>query len=299
MPVITAIVPTFNDQHFVERCLCSVIDQANDDVQILIVDRGSTDQTRQIIEFYKPEVDAVIDAPGTTMGAAINRALLHAEGRFITVLRGDCLLLAGAMRTVRNHLADHPQTRWLASSNLRIDEDDHMLGDVRPVLPENLAAYLKHNSGLIPPAGVFWRKALADEVGLFDSNLDNAYDYDFFCRLIMADNQPTLIGKTLAAVREYEITEPALALDITEQYVHVSRKYGAYLPMTERFALWNNCDLRQRIITLARAQTQGADAPSYLACKLATHPWWISDHHLWEALFKQHDQQHTSQKDAA
>lgn len=287
MPVITAIVPTFNDQNFIERCLCSVIDQAIDDVQIIVVERGSSDQTQDIVNLYQDEVDQVIDAPGTTLGAAVNRALLHADGRFVTVLRGDCLLMPGAMETIRQHLVKHPQTNWIASTNLRIDIDDQLRGHVRPILPDSLAAYLKHNSGLIPPAGIFWRKALADEIGLFDSDLDDAFDYDFFCRLLMADHQPALIGKTLAAVREYEITDPLAALDTAEQYVHVSRKYAAYLPMTERMALWNNCDLRQRILTLARAEMQGNHAKSFLAWKLVTHPWWISDHHLWEALFKQ------------
>lgn len=288
MPVITAIVPTFNDQNFIERCLCSVIDQAIDDVQIIVVDRGSSDQNRQIINIYKSEVDQIIDAPGTTLGAAVNRAMLHAEGRYITVLRGDCLLMPGAMETVRQHLANHPQTHWLASTNLRIDIDDRLRGDVRPILPQNLAAYLKHNSGLIPPAGVFWRKALADEIGVFDNDLDDAFDYDFFCRLLLADHQPILLGKTLAAVREYEITEPMSALETAEQYIHVSRKFAAYLPVTERYALWNNCDLRQRIITLARAELQGEHATSFLAWNLLTHPWWIGDHHLWEAMFKHH-----------
>jgi hypothetical protein len=89
-------------------------------------------------------------------------------------------------------------------------------------------------------------------------------------------------------------------LDRAEQYIHVSRKFAAYLPMTERYALWNNCDLRQRIITLARAEMQGKNAPSYLAWKLFTHPWWIRDHHLWEAMFKQHaSEQKPLDKDAA
>ena len=289
MPVITAIVPTFNDQNFIERCLCSVIDQAVDDVQIIVVDRGSSDQTQAITQLYKNEVDQVIDAPGTTLGTAVNRAMLHAEGRYVTVLRGDCLMMPGAMEVVRKHITEQPQTRWLASTNLRIDVDDHLRGEARPALPANLTAYLKHNSGLIPPAGVFWRKALADEIGVFDNDLDDAFDYDFFCRLLLADHQPTLIGKTLAAVREYEITEPLAALDIAEQYVHVSRKYAAYLPMTQRMALWNNCDLRQRILTLARAEMQGSKAPSYMAWKLFTHPWWVSDHHVWEAMFKHYE----------
>ncbi|MFG0248312.1 MAG: glycosyltransferase [Phycisphaeraceae bacterium JB051] len=287
MPVITAIVPTFNDENFIERCLCSVIDQNLDDVQIIVVERGSFDKTRDLVDFYKSEVDQIIDAPGTTLGTAINRALSFAEGRYVTVLKGDCLLMPGAMQTIRQFVARQPQTDWLASANLRIDVDDQLRGEVRPSVPQNLAAYLKHNSGLIPPAGVVWRKALIDEVGVFDDDLDDAYDYDFFSRLLLADHRPTFIGQTLAAVREYEIAQPVEALDTAEQYVHVSRKYGAYLPMTERMALWNNCDLRQRILTVARSEMQGSNSQNYLAWKMLTHPWWISDHHLWQAMFKQ------------
>jgi len=290
MPVITAIIPTFNDQDFVERCLCSVIDQAVDDVQIIVIDRGSCDQTRNTLHFYESEVDQIIDAPGTTLGAAINRGLLHATGRYITVLRGDCLLMPGAMETFRDHIKHHPQTRWLASTNLRIDTHDHLKGNVTPTLPEHLADYLKHNAGLIPPAGVFWRKALIDTVGLFDNDLEDAYDYDFYCRLLAANHQPMLIDRTLAAVREHVITKPMPALDTAEQYIHVARKHAMNLPLTQRYALWHNCDLRQRIITLARAEMQGEKSQNYLAWKLFTHPWWISDHHLWEALFKEHQQ---------
>ena len=83
MPVITAIVPTFNDQNFIERCLCSVIAQAVDDVQIIVVDRGSSDQTQAITQLYKNEVDQVIDAQPDRVEAYWERAMLDMEEGFL------------------------------------------------------------------------------------------------------------------------------------------------------------------------------------------------------------------------
>lgn len=255
MSMITAIVPTFNDQHFIERCLCSVIDQMLDDVQIIVVDRGSTDQTRQIIQCYKSEVDQIIDAPGTTMGTAINRALLHATGRYITILPGDCLLLPCAIETVCNHLSDSPKTLWLASSNLRIDVNDQFKGQATPVAPGNLAEYLSHNASMIPSVGVFWRKALADQIGLFDNDLEDTFDYDFYCRLLIANHHPTLLGKTLGVTREYESTNSSRALNMAEQSAYFANKYVAYLPKKQRETLLHNCELHKHLTTEFQTQS--------------------------------------------
>ncbi len=252
MNPITVIVPTLNDDVFIERTLCSVLDQTAIEVELIIVDRGSHKQARDMIDLYRDDVHAVINAPGATLGTAINRAVSHANGDFVTVLQSGDMLMPTALETIHQATTQHPQANWFMGDNLRLDEYDQMRGNVHPSLPPSLASYLMHDAGIIPSAGVFWKRELIDLLGGFDADLEYAYAYDLWCRLLLDEQMPVVLSATLATCRQYDHNDVQETLRAGEQYIHVAQQYAKYLSWDQCQSLRDNCEQRQHIFDLAR-----------------------------------------------
>lgn len=91
-PIVTIITPTYNHEKFISQCLDSVISQTFSDWEQIIVDDGSTDKTRAIIESYKDDRIKLISQNNkgiSRLRETYNTALAEAKGMFIAVLEGD------------------------------------------------------------------------------------------------------------------------------------------------------------------------------------------------------------------
>ncbi|MCE9591934.1 MAG: glycosyltransferase [Planctomycetes bacterium] len=277
-PRITVIIPNLNQGEFIERAICSVLDQGYANLECFVVDGGSTDESCEIIELYEDQLAGWMTAPDRGPGDAVNKALLHATGDIVTVLHSDDMLLPGALHAVAERMSRADAPRWVVGNCLRIGPGDQMLGRSTPALPESFAAFLMHDSGLLPPPATFWSRAVIDRFGPFDAGLRVVPGYDFACRLMAEGEKPTLIGETLAARREYAISRSATQTILHgREQITVARRYAHHLPLPERYALWRNCDRRERIYASAEAEIKGSHAQRYILNQVVRHPWWIAD----------------------
>ena len=283
-PRVSVIVPTLNQERFVERTLCSVLDQGYDNLELIVVDGGSTDQTAALLDLYGNEITRLVHCDSAGPADALNRGLAVATGSIITCLGSDDLLLPGALDHVAE-LMHGEQVTWLVSPCLRIDSQDDQLGVVRPSAPRSLAAFLMHDSGVLPAAGAFIRATVLRRVRGFDAGLRFAFDYDLHCRLLAQGVAPTLAAPLLAAKREHADSITATnMLEAGLETVDVSWRYASYLPLAAQVSLWRNCESRRRIYALAEAELHSHNARRRLIRKLLTHPWWISSTSLRQML---------------
>ena len=68
---------------------------------------------------------------------------------------------------------------------------------------------------------------------------------------------------------------PYALLNKGREYIQVARRYADRLPLAQRYALWKNCDVRERIYTLAQAEVYGKAARRFMFHQLLRHPWWL------------------------
>jgi glycosyltransferase involved in cell wall biosynthesis len=278
-PRISVITPSLNQGQYLERAICSVLDQGYEEIEYLVADGGSTDGSRDILEQYNDQIAWWDSAPDGSPGAAINNALSHATGDVITILPADDILLPGALQEVAQIVEEERKTvAWIACACLRLGERDQMLGTLRPAEPSTLASFLMHNSGRFLTAGTFLTRRLLDRMGPFDPAMRVAFDFEYWSRLMAAGVRPRLLAKTLAGRREHEGSLSATqTMGRGLEYIAVARRYADHLPLAQRYALWQNCDCRQRIYALAQAEMLGAEARGYLWQQLVRHPWWFAD----------------------
>lgn len=278
-PRITVITPSLNQGRYLERSICSVLDQGYENLECLVADGGSTDDSRQILERYNSQLAWWTSSPDGSPAAAINCALSHATGSLVTILPADDILLPGALEEVAQIFAEESQTAaWFACACVRLSERDQMLGTLRPAEPTSLASFLMHDTGRFFTTGAFFTRRLLDRFGPFDPSLRVAFDYDYFARLLANRVRPRLLPQTLVGRREHEASLSATqTLTRGLEYIAVARRYADHLPLAQRYALWHNCDCRQRIYALAHAELLGPEARGYLWQQLLRHPWWFAD----------------------
>jgi glycosyltransferase involved in cell wall biosynthesis len=93
MKILSVVVPAYNMENYLERCLNSVLDHKwNKDLEVIVVNDGSKDRTLQIALAYRenfPEIVAIIDKENGNYGSTINAALSVAKGKYVKILDAD------------------------------------------------------------------------------------------------------------------------------------------------------------------------------------------------------------------
>lgn len=274
-PRLSVITTCRNRANFIERTICSVLDQAWPALQFLVVDRGSTDDTPDLIGLYRREL-IWLSLPGSTPGQAINAALARAEGDMVCFVND--VLLPGTLDHAARQMRDYRTLEWLVGRGVVLDYNDVETGVIDSCPPATLADYLRHDGGLLPLTSTVIRRQVLEATGPFDEQLHHAHDYDYWCRLMAAGVWPQVTGTRFAAVDGGESSmSPAQTLQRGLEYIAVARRHGHVLSNKDQKALRKNCDQRQRIYALADAELRPGQARRRLWQQLLRHPWWVFD----------------------
>jgi glycosyltransferase involved in cell wall biosynthesis len=189
--LVSVIIPAYNCGRFVADAIESVLAQGRADIEVLVVDDGSTDDTAEVVARYG---DAVTLIRQRNAGAAVarNTGIRVARGRYIAFLDADDVWLPGKIEAQLAHLERHPDvslccTRWGllrpdASGNYVIDPP----GSDRSV--SGLASYstLTYADLLLDcdvwTTTVVMKRELIHQTGAFDAALRRGQDYDYWLR---------------------------------------------------------------------------------------------------------------------
>lgn len=109
MPKLSVVVPVYNMEKYLRKCLDSIIDETIDDYEIIIVNDGSTDSSPAICQEYAehyPKLINYISTPNGGLGAARNVGTENAKGEFIFYIDSDDYLAPNALREVMDSLQD-------------------------------------------------------------------------------------------------------------------------------------------------------------------------------------------------
>lgn len=288
-PRISVIIPSLNHEHFIERALCSVLDQGYENLELIVIDGGSDDRTAEILETHRNRLAYCHSAMNAGPADAINQGLTHATGDIVGILHADDLYLPGALDAAADAMVRKGKAEWIVAHVLRIDEDDHHLGQQLSSAPSahHWSEYLTQEEGVLPLSASFYRRSLFDRFGGFDAALQYAYDFDFHAKLLWKGRQPQVVELVLAAQREHVRGRTLTTVAARGmEFVDVALHHGEKLSIGERFTLWQACDEKRRIYTIASAEMRQDNAKSYLWEKLLRRPWWLASAHYRATLLR-------------
>ena len=120
-PAVSVLVPIYNVERYLRQCLESLRDQTLADIEVICINDGSTDSSRDIIEgFLSDPRFRVIDKPNSGYGASMNRGLDEARGRYLAILESDDFLDAPALERISICIGRSPARATSCSDSCRL-----------------------------------------------------------------------------------------------------------------------------------------------------------------------------------
>lgn len=206
LPSIAVVIPSLNQGRFLAQALESVFAQRYPRLQVVLMDGGSRDESRDIIDVYKDRLTFWQSGPDGGHAAAINAGLRHCTSTLVAWLNADDYYLDDAFWVVGRAYAAHPGYGLYLGNGLRHDERD---GRRAPFCRHHLAlnrdALTSGLDYILQPATFFLRTAW-EEVGGLDESLRFGLDWDLLMR-ISALRPAVLVNEFLAASREHDATK--------------------------------------------------------------------------------------------
>lgn len=180
-PLVSIVTPSFNQAEFLERAIQSVIGQSHANIQYILIDGGSTDGSREIIEAYAKHLDYWQSEPDKGQTDAINQGFAKARGKYLAWLNADDVYLPHAVEEAVSFLEAQPDVGMVYGDADFINAKGEVVGR----FPARQTDYEKLLRGYVhvPQQAAFWRAELWQQAGPLDSNLYFAMDYDLWVRL--------------------------------------------------------------------------------------------------------------------
>jgi len=210
-PVVSVLMGVHNGAPWVTRAVESVLDQTLPDLELIVVDDGSTDATPALLGAVGDPRLRVERQARAGLTGALNRALARARAPLIARLDADDVALPARLERQRAFLEAHPEVGLLGSAARVVDEHDREVTVIRP--PEADAALrgalIRRNPFV--HSSIMLRRALAADVGGYDPSFEVAQDYDLWLRLAplttMANLAEPLVIRRLIADRVTTVRE--------------------------------------------------------------------------------------------
>lgn len=182
LPAVTAVVPTRNRRQLLERTLTSVLRQEGVTVRVVVVDDGSTDDTRRYLSTLSPDRMHTVHLDGKGAAAARNAGIDAATTPFVAFCDDDDRWAPGKLA---GQLAAMARTgaRWSCTGTVFVDPSDQVIGHQRASDGDVLEQLLEHNAVSGSASSVVTERSLLHETGGFDPEMHGAEDWEMWVRL--------------------------------------------------------------------------------------------------------------------
>jgi glycosyltransferase involved in cell wall biosynthesis len=202
-PLVSVIIPCYNYGHFLAEAIESVVTQAYFPKEILVIDDGSTDATRQVAARY-PEV-IYIYQKNQGRSAARNAGIQRSKGTYLVFLDADDWLFPGALATNVSYLQQQPQAAFVAGAYTRVYADGQAPEVKEAIISVNPYQELLSRGNFIAMiAAVMFARRVFEKV-LFDPLLDSCEDYEVYLNVARHHSIVQHNGQ-LAAYRSHRTT---------------------------------------------------------------------------------------------
>jgi len=215
-PRISIVTPSFNQGEFLEECIDSILSQNYPNLEYLIMDGGSTDNSVEIIKKYEKYLTYWQSRPDKGQYDAINEGFKKSTGEIMAWLNSDDKYHHHALYKVAYVFTTYPHTEWITGRHTKWKAN----GELMWVYPESLARFSRenflkkvYNDPSIQQESTFWRRSLWEKAGgMIRSDLDYAGDLELWMRFFR-HAQLHSVETLLGGYREHGNQKAILYLD--------------------------------------------------------------------------------------
>ena len=188
------VVPNYNSGAVIERAIESLLSQSYPDLQIIIMDAESEDQSWDIIERYRNRLDIVVRAKDHGQADGLNKGFSLARGDIVGWLCADDELMPGALSHVAELFRKTPDADVVMGGCERVYEDGSR--EVTPARPDAWEWIRFHN--VVEQPSTFWRQPLHRRLGPLDLSYRLGFDWDFWARMAKEGAKITTTERVLS-----------------------------------------------------------------------------------------------------
>jgi glycosyltransferase involved in cell wall biosynthesis len=182
---ISVITPSFNQAKYLEQTIKSVVTQSHKDIEYLIFDAGSTDDSVDIIKKYAKKYPKIIkwqSKKDKGQVDALNKGLAMAAGDIIAYINSDDYYLPEAFNKIVTAFKENSNTQWLVGNCQVTAKNLSWTFKLKHLVPIHKSKSWLYLSNWINQPTVFLKKDLVNKVGKFNPEYNYAFDYDYWLR---------------------------------------------------------------------------------------------------------------------
>lgn len=256
LPKLTVVTPSYNQADYLERTILSVINQQYPNLEFFVIDGGSTDGTKAILEKYADYLTGWVMEKDTGQTSAINKGFRQATGDYVAYQNSDDVFAPDALWRVAEAWQQAPQTDVFFGNMYIIDEQDVILEELR--VPSFSAGCQVYEGMQVFNQSLFIRRSLLAEAGWLDESLRFVMDYEIVTRLgvrpgVRFKHVPGFWG-SFRVQPDAKSSQIAATVGLTE-HKQISEKYQPQLADRVSGTNWRRYSrLRKLVWFLARGQ---------------------------------------------
>jgi glycosyltransferase involved in cell wall biosynthesis len=200
LPLVSIVTPSFNQGRFIAATIESVLSQDYPNIEYIIVDGASTDETAEVAARYAGRL-TFISEPDRGQSEAINKGFRRARGEIVAWLNSDDIFLPGAVGVAVEALRARPDAAAVYGEGFQIDEQGAVISRFGATQEFNLWRLLNLSDYILQQT-VFFRRSVFDEVGFIDESLHYGMDWELLMRIGLR-HPIAYVPEEMGAIREY------------------------------------------------------------------------------------------------
>lgn len=174
-PKISIVTPSYNQGRFIEETIRSILLQGYPNLEYIIIDGGSTDETLKVIKKYEPWLTYWESMPDSGPASAINKGIQKCTGEWFNWINSDDLLLPSSLLTLARIAKLVPAANWISGGRLDITEDGQSGGFTIPWLTDPMM--IAFDRVYLPQDATFIQLRFFREASLeLNEDLQNVFD---------------------------------------------------------------------------------------------------------------------------
>lgn len=201
MPLrITVVTPSYNQGQYLEETIHSVLSQDYPDLEYIVIDGGSTDNSVEIIQRYANSLAYWISEPDEGQADAINKGFARSTGAIMGWLNSDDTLLPGSLHTIAQAFESAPQTQIVTGFRKVYDANSRFQHNYFDCIPTDEILRIRCS---VLQETTYWRREVWEAVGPLDISFNYALDFEYWNRMLDAGYHFTLLPHYLGGFRTH------------------------------------------------------------------------------------------------